>query len=141
MNFFYKKSLRFHNFDWKEKLILLLVSSLFASTIYLLLPFSKNKYKIIKTNESIGTSMYATMASDLDGDGISEFMVFKVNNGIPAISFEKFDKEIIDQLNLKGKWVEKSEPVTSDLDKDGFKEIVAFTYYNDSIWINIIEAL
>lgn len=141
MNYLEKKSLNYTPFDRKEYIIIFLIASIFSITIYLLLPFSTKKYILEITNESPVENIFASYLADLDSDNSTEYIRFKINNGIAAISLENSNKKIIEQINLKGKWVEHSVPSTADLDKDGYLEIVCFTYFNDSVWINILEPL
>jgi hypothetical protein len=141
MNFSLLKHYKQTQFEWREYLSILLIAILFSITIFLLLPFSTNKYQLKIINQRTGEFIFASLLADLDGDKYSEFLRFKINNGIPAISIENSDRNIIEQINLNGIWVEKSIPLTTDLDKDGYLEIISFTYFKDSIWVNIFEPM
>jgi two-component sensor histidine kinase len=65
----------------------------------------------------------------------------KKDNPVPAIVVHREDGEVIGQWNLKGEWVERSKIHITDFDYDGFKEVVGFTWFNDSIWLHLIEPL
>ena len=124
-----------------EKITIVVLSLLFAIILYMLLPIETHKYRLGIEKEETYNKVIAILHTDLDGDQSTEMVRCKNDNPVPAIVIHKEDGEVIDQWNLNGEWVEKSGIHITDFDHDGFKEIVGFTCFNDSIWIHVIEPL
>jgi len=124
-----------------EKIIIAAISAAFAVILYILLPIESSKYRLrLEKVVNYGT-MFTVLYSDLDGDGDAEFIRCKKGIPVPAIVTQESDYQDVRQWNLNGEWVERSEVKITDLDDDGYKEIIGFTYHRDSVWIHIIEAL
>ena len=124
-----------------EKVIIALVSAAFAVILFILLPVESSKYRLKLEGEDSRFTLQSYSYSDLDGDGESEKVRFKKRSPVPAITVEKANGEIVNQWNLNGEWLDLTKPEFSDYDHDGFREIVAFTYHQDSIWLHILEPL
>lgn len=67
----------------------------------------------------------------------------RCKSGLPsaAIVVQKAEYDQVRPFNLFGNWVERSEISITDLDHDGYKEIIGFTVFRDTIWIHIMEPL
>lgn len=126
--------------NW-EKILIVLVSAVFAVILYLLLPINSQKYKLGLIKEVAFPGLRSMEHVDLDGDGETEIVRWKKKSPVPAIVVQKNEFVIVDQWNLKGEWLKRAESFTSDYDRDGFREVVSFTYFNDSIWLHVIEPL
>ena len=126
--------------NW-EKIIIAFVSAAFAVILFILLPIESSKYRFKLEGEDSRFRLLSYSYTDLDGDGESEKVRYKKFSPVPAITVERANGEIVNQWNLNGEWLDLTRPEFSDYDHDGFSEIVAFTYYQDSIWMHIIEAL
>ena len=124
-----------------EKIIIAAVSAVFAGILYFLLPIESNKYRLKVEDELSFGSLFSVLHTDLDGDGSAEYVRCKKGIPVPAIVVEKAHYQVVGQWNLNGEWVQWSEPQVTDFDHDGIREIVGFTYHNDSVWIHVIEAL
>lgn len=126
--------------NW-EKILIALVSAVFAVILYLLLPINSQKYKLGLIKEEAFPGVKSMEYVDLNGDGETEIVRWKKKSPVPAIVIQKDEFIIVDQWNLKGEWLKRAESFTSDFDRDGFREVVSFTYFNDSIWLHVIEPL
>ena len=124
-----------------EKIIIAILSISFAIILYLLLPIETHKYRLSIEEKESFNKVIAILHADLNGDRSTEMVRCKKDNPVPAIVVHKEDGEVIDQWNLNGKWVERSGIHITDYDNDGFKEIVGFTFFNDSIWLHVIKPL
>ncbi len=114
----------------------------FAVGLFLLLPFRLEKYTLeILENKSHSTKLFAYFGADLDSDGYTETLRCKKDYSAPGITVETYKGEILGQWNLLGTWVERSPVEITDVDHDGYKEIVGFTYRSDSIYLNILEIM
>jgi hypothetical protein len=124
-----------------EKITIAVLSMFFAIILFLLLPIETNKYRLSIEEKESFNKVIAILHADLNGDRSTEMVRCKKDNPVPAIVVHMEDGEVIDQWNLNGKWVERSGIHITDYDNDGFKEIVGFTFFNDSIWLHVIEPL
>lgn len=124
-----------------EKITIAALSLLFAIILYLLLPIETHKYKLDMVEKESFNKVRAIFYADLDGDRSAEMVRCKNDSPVPSIVIEREGGGVIGQWNLNGAWVNKSRIFTPDFDHDGFKEIVGFTYYNDSIWLHVFEPL
>ncbi len=113
----------------------------FAILLFLLLPIETSKYRLSIEEKESFNKVIAILHADLNGDRSTEMVRCKKDNPVPAIVVHMEDGEVIDQWSLNGKWVERSGIHITDYDNDGFKEIVGFTFFNDSIWLHVIEPL
>jgi len=81
------------------------------------------------------------MYDDLNGDGESELIKsFATTAGNHAIRIESANERVFNQWNLPGEipntniWL-----FTGDFDRNGFKEVFAFSQTNDSVWLHFFE--
>ncbi len=124
-----------------EKILIALVSAVFAVILYILLPIESNKYRLKLVGDKVNFKLVARAFQDMDGDGESEIIRYKNGNPVPAITLERANGEIVNQWNLNGDWIESTKGLFADTDHDGFTEIVTLTYFQDSIWLHLIEPL
>ena len=125
----------------RERIIIALISLVFTAVIYLLLPIEFSKYQLQLADSREFIRIFDQIYEDLDGDGEKEFIRAKFGDPLPAIVVHRADQTIIGQWNLKGEWIKASSLQTTDLDNNGYREIVSFTYFEDSVWINLVEPL
>lgn len=126
--------------NW-EKIIIAIVSAVFAAILFILLPIESNKYWLKLVKEDSYGALVNLLYEDMDGDLEEELIRCKKSVPVPAIVVQKHDYQAIDQWNLNGEWVLGSEISFSDFDHDGYKEIVCFTFHEDSIWIHVFEPM
>ena len=124
-----------------EKITIAVLSILFALILYLLLPIETHKYSLRIEAEETFNKVIAILYADLDGDRSIEMVRCKNDKPVPSIVVHNENGEVIEHWNLNGDWVERSGVYITDFDHDGFKEIVGFTWFNDSIWLHVIEPL
>ena len=88
-----------------------------------------------------GLSFY----SDLDGDGVSEYLIEFVNRaGRKAIKVVDQKGMLIDQYNFFGEELPnllRPSVFAADYDQDGFQELYAFSYLNDSVFVEFVSPL
>ncbi len=123
--------------------------------VVLLLPPFFDKYK----TELIYKKYFFHHASkvyyeDLNNDSFSEFInlhysMYKSPNDsltdAPAVQIDtdcsaKGRSNIINQYNLSKKWISNQELHFGDFDNDGLKEVYFYTYSNDSLFLNGLDA-
>ena len=83
---------------------------------------------------------------DLDGDMVSEGVVVTDYQGNPKAPYLYVTKDdikrndkILSWTNFNGQWVGSVDPfIVGDYDSDSKKEIYAFIYRNDSLFLNVI---
>lgn len=126
--------------NW-EKIVIALVSAAFAVILYILLPIESGKYRLKIVGEEANFKLVSRAYHDMDGDGKSEIVRFKTGVPVPAITLEGSNGEILGQWNLHGDWLESTKGQFADLDRDGYAELVTLTYFQDSIWLHVIEPL
>lgn len=124
-----------------EKILIALVSAVFAVILYLLLPIDSQKYRLCLLSEEAFTGLENMQYMDLDGDGSTELVRWKKRKPVPAIVVQQNNFSVLDQWNLNGEWISETKSFTSDYDQDGFREVVSFTYHQDSLWLHIIEPM
>jgi two-component sensor histidine kinase len=109
-----------------------------AILIILFLPTFGTKYKlqIEQVDRNLSNYVYA----DINSDSISE--VFHTGKGIPYfyIVVQDNNLHVYDQWNFKDSLdIDLSDFFFGNYDNDLFKEIYAFTYIRDSLFLNINE--
>jgi hypothetical protein len=118
---------------------------LFTFIISFFLP-KQDKYKLELIDVWViekpgGVSAFA----DLDGNGYSEHLIsFENAIGNLALKLTRHDMRLIDQYNFTGSplpYVHKEPLFTGDYNADGFQEIYALCWQNDSIFLDIISPL
>lgn len=114
------------------------VALLLASVIIYLLPPIFNKYEVsLYKKESIVNSQY--VYCDLDGDGYSEKIEIETSYS-NLVQLRVYVKEkIIEQWNFKGRLLGSYNPIYGDINADGLKEIMIFTYHDGQIFLNAIN--
>lgn len=124
-----------------EKIIIAIVSAAFAVILFILLPVESNKYRLKVVKEDSYRNLVNLLYADMDGDLEEELIRCKKNFPVPAIVVQKLNYQALEQWNLNGEWVLESGISFSDFDHDGYKEIVCFTFHQDSIWIHVFEPM
>lgn len=92
--------------------------------------------------ENYGKDLLSYQFVDLDSDGITECV--KAGKGYPYYHVLVMDNEfrIFDQWNFKDTlYIANSELFFGNYDNDRYKEIYAFTFKDDSLFLNINEFL
>ena len=103
--------------------------------------FAKYNAKIIETKPVEQTSKL--YFRDMDGDGISEELHsnYTTNELYPNITYFTIDNFLINQWNLRGKWLTYQKIFFGDYNHNGFDEAYCFSRVKDSIFLNINEIL
>lgn len=106
--------------------------------IYLLPPYFY-KYEISLIKKIPIAEDVSVEYVDLNNDGFSEKIEIGTSlNGL--VQLRVLDKEkIIDQWNFKGKLLGSDNPIYGDINADGLKEIMIFTYHDGQIFLNAIN--
>jgi hypothetical protein len=83
------------------------------------------------------------MYDDLNGDGESELIrSFTTTAGNHAISIESVEERIYNQWNFPGEIPNANiRFFTGDFNRNGLKEVFAFSQTNDSVWLHFVEPL
>ncbi|MCK4663591.1 MAG: histidine kinase [Bacteroidales bacterium] len=130
----------------KTKLINILTNPFFLALvissviIYFLPPvFDKYKVKLIEKSKNHGGSIIDYQ--DLDYDSFSEKILFVPNYPNKASVLVHTKNKIVDQWNFTGKLFYLIQHKFIDYDANNFKEVILFTYKNDSIFLNCFEPL
>ena len=124
-----------------EKIILVIVSAFLSVVMYLLLPIELGKFQLSLTSSFESSNLYDLLYEDMDSDEEIEYIRCKKADPLPSFVVHRKDLSIIGQWNLNGVWVASAKIQTTDLDGDGYREVIGFTYYRDSVWIHVIEPL
>lgn len=123
----------------------LTMALLFAFIIGFFLP-KQDKYKLELTDSWLvekpgGVSSYA----DLDHNGLSEHLIaFENISGKLALKLMRHDGRLIDQFNFTGNpmpHITQEIMFTGDYNGDGFHEVFALSWLNDSIFMDIISPM
>ncbi|MBN1951914.1 MAG: histidine kinase [Bacteroidales bacterium] len=125
----------------KERVLVLLLSLFFSAVIYALMRIPVKKYQLGLVSSTPTLQLYDHVSADLDGDNFSEFIRCKKNLSSPGVVIEKPDTKLIRTWNLEGEWIEFACINVVDHDRDGYREILGFTYHSDSIYLNILEPM
>ena len=101
--------------------------------------FSKYKVKLIehkKTNKNL-----LVWYADLNNDGVSDRISRGLNFGskTPYLTVNDKDEYILEQWNINGEWIILSPLMIGDYNINGFSEIFALSFKNDSIFLNGYE--
>lgn len=96
-------------------------------------------YKIELLNKGPANENLIQYYDDLDGDNISEKIEYQQFMELKTSVLVYSDNKIIKQAIYNGLSGNVKSVITSDVDNDGFKDIVLFTIYNDSIFISITD--
>jgi len=144
----------FYTFEVKpkmsNKLLNIIISPFFialilATIFIILLPpiFNKYKIEIDSSNLVSGKNDFLGYFSDLDNDGLSELIQFKINKvGNGAFTIRDYKLKTIDQWNLPGKSIIGGRSfIVGDWDNNKLKEIYTFYYRNDSLFLAWCEPL
>jgi len=115
-------------------------------TFLIVLYFTPNyfdKYNAEIINTKIVSDDYKIYYTDLNSDGVSEKIVQLYNSGVstPAISYFYNDIIIINQWNLRGKWLLSRKLFFGDYNHNGYKEVYCITRVGDSLFLNAKELL
>ena len=115
-----------------------LLSVVPAIIIFLLLPPLDLKYRLTveKTGKEYATDMYV----DLNSDGITE--VIRSGKGLPFYHLLIMDNNlrVFDQWNFRDDLLpDPGALFVGNIDNDLFMEIFAFTYKDDSLFLNVNE--
>jgi len=77
---------------------------------------------------------------DLDHDGRSEKVLFYTTvNSLASLILYEWDGDLIEQYNLAGNIVDRSEIFSGDYNLDGTDELFVFTYLGDSLFLNVVD--
>ncbi len=77
---------------------------------------------------------------DLDGDGLSErVLVYKSGKEITSLIVYEWDDDLIDQVNISGKKVNRADLFSGDYNSDKKSELYLFTYSGDSLFLNVVD--
>ena len=119
----------------------LFVTIVIFCVIVIVHPFNIQKYEVrLKDELRVNDNSFYTF-SDLTGDGFSEKIRFLCveDKNLTGILVYK-DNRILNQWNFQGiSNMKKVSFLIGDYDNNDYKEIILFTYHNDSIYLNIIE--
>lgn len=119
----------------------LFLTLLLTSIIIFILPFNQNKYHaklVTQTPKSMNENFFYT---DLDGDKRDEqIKVIKTLNKITNMIVFK-GEDIVDQWNLDGTPLGEEYLICVDLNNNGSKEVLFFSYDNNKIFLNIFNPL
>jgi len=110
--------------------------------IIYLIPDFFNKYKVRLADQSrLYTSETLIWYNDLNNDGFSEKIYRGVNGGsqTPYLKFDDKGEYFIEQWNISGEWIQDCPLMIGDFDNNGYKEVFALSYKNDSIFLNGVE--
>src|SRR5512137_748550 len=109
-----------------------------ALIIFYILPKPGLSHRLNVENQGEG---YSTLRfADIDSDGVTE--AFKSAKGFPYyhILVMDNDQNIHDQWNFKDTmYIDQSDYFFGNYDNDKYSEIYAFTYKDDSLFLNINE--
>ena len=111
--------------------------------VVIFIPVKFNKYLLELSRTDIVPDGYHIYYDDLDNDNISERIVAFDQFNSSGLSISNKDG-IINQWNFKGSFQFLSSKclfITGDKDLDGKKEIYAFTFASDSIFLHCISDL
>lgn len=121
------------------------IALILSAVIILFIPKSEpylleqtDQWQVEKTG---GLSFY----TDLDGDGVSEYLIEFVNRaGRKAVKVVDQKGMLIDQYNFYGEELpNQTNPAVfaADYDRNGFQELYAFSFLNDSIFLEFVSPL
>jgi hypothetical protein len=139
--------LRLNPFGLKSALFLLLgpISLAFFAWLVILyfIPdyFKKYNAKIVESTFNI--ELRSVYYHDLDQDGACEKIYGDYNNGneAPRILYYSNQGNVINQWNLRGKWLYRKKLTFGDFNHNGFDEVYCFTRVGDSVFLSVIELL
>jgi hypothetical protein len=81
-----------------------------------------------------------TRFTDLNSDGKSERISLSVKSlGRTGIIVYDHNDNIIDQYNIRGRYVKRSDILYGDYDNDSLSELYIFTYMEDSLFLNVLN--
>ncbi|GAB4342512.1 MAG: hypothetical protein Kow0037_29940 [Calditrichia bacterium] len=121
----------------------MIVSFVVATILFLILdhvlPLPVWKYRITQNRMEKSKECLFYM-HDFDHDGVSEYISYKKEDKANryAIKIERFPKLIIEQWNLREKYLEVY-PIYGDYDHDLWDELYFFTMNGDSIFLHAID--
>lgn len=115
------------------------VALLIAAVIIYLLPPYFSEYEISLVKKIPVAEDVSFEYVDLNNDRFSEKIEIETSFG-DLVQLKVYEKEkVIDQWNFKGRLVVSNNPVYGDINADGLKEMMIFTYHDGQVFLNAIN--
>lgn len=100
-------------------------------------------FELLKSDRIADTQQkrFKVFHYDLNHDGYPEEIVYSFESliGFSLIVVEKWNGEIIDQFNFRGKFPDIFKPLIFDINKDGVDDILMCDIVRDSLYLNAID--
>ena len=126
----------------RSNLLIRIVISLAITILFTLAFFKLEKPYVASIADSFPfESAKSNTYLDINNDGRSERILLSMP-GLERTSLLVYDDRynIIDQVNLSGRFVKRSDIFSGDYNMDGISELFVFTYLGDSLFLNVIDA-
>lgn len=117
-----------------------IISSILAILICIL--FIEKEYRYAGTVVSSKPFEYERQHYyfDLNYDGRSEKALFYTTvDALASLILYEWDGSLIEQYNLEGNIIERSELFSGDYNLDGTDELFIFTHLGDSLFLNVVD--
>jgi len=121
----------------------LLLAAPVALIIIYFLPGSTGRYEVNQVSKELVPIRDASLfVNDIDRDGNSDRTYFYTNTSGKAAFFIKLNNgTVLDQWNLDGDYISARNYNVLDVDNDGFDDVVALYFRNDSLFLTLIKPM
>ena len=111
-----------------------------AILLGLLLPLDYSQYQLKLRSQSTLPKYGKISYYDLKGDGNSNVLITNFKYLRPSVVINDHLNHVYTQWTLSGNWISKGmQLMFGDYDRNGLGEIFAFTFENDSVFLNGFE--
>ena len=122
-----------------------LISGILFLLVIFLVPWNIPKFRLLETElfYNVEQPHEHYLAKDLDNDGISEFVKFKINS-IDSAAFVVYKQNMValKQWDFRGLYDNRWDFFyAGDFDQNGYTEVYLITSFKDSLFLHILEPM
>jgi hypothetical protein len=123
---------------WLRKLFYnpFVIAMVISGITAIFLPQFFDRYQISMIDSEILEKDKTIYYKDLNQDGEPEMIRLIQFQSAPAVEFRNLQNRHIYTWNFKNDWIEPSQAIFGDYNRDGFQEVYVFTQSGDSVFVN-----
>lgn len=123
---------------WLRKLAYnpFMIAMIITGCTAIFLPQFFDRYQISVLERELLEKDKTIYYKDLDRDGSPEIIRLIQFQSAPAVEFRNLQNRLIYTWNFRNEWIEPSQAVFGDYNRDGYQEVYVFTQSGDSVFVN-----